>query len=164
MHNFVKILKPTEFCTLYEEIAWYVNYISIRIFFFKKKKKDLLWALIPLHLLSYSLFSLRAKLFERVAFAYYLYFLTFFHHVSSSSLLLLLLLLQNWCYCFGATGARSWVIPTAQPVRIIFSVDKAPLCFILFFTLRYWSQLSFPSLPHTHINLLCLSTWICIIF
>ena len=62
---------------------------------------------------------------------------------------------------FGATGARSWA--TAQPVSI-FSVDKAPLCFILFFTLRYWSQLSFPSLPHTHINLFCLSTWICIIF
>ena len=161
----MKILKPTEFCTLYEGIAWYVNYISIRILFLKKrKKKDLLWALIPLHLLPHSLFSLRPKLFESVAFTYHLYFLTFSHHVSSSSLLLLWLLLQNQCYYFGARGARSWVIPTAPPVSIILTADKAPLCFILFFTLRYWSQLSFPSPPHAHTNLSCLSTWICIIF
>lgn len=161
----MKILKPTEFCTLYEGIAWYVNYISIRILSLKKrkkKKKDLLWALIPLHLLPHSL--LRAKLCENVAFTYYLYFPTFSHYVSSPSLLLLLLLLQNRCYYFGARGARGWVNPPAQPVSIIFTVDKAPLCFILLFTLHYWSQLSFPSLPHAHTNLFCLSTWICIIF
>lgn len=146
----MKILKPTEFCTLYEGIAWYVNYISIRILFLKKrKKKDLLWALIPLHPLPHSLFSLQPKLFESVAFTYHLYFLTFPHHVSSSSLLLLWLLLQNRCYSFGARGARSWVILLLR-LWVSSSLQTRPLC-ALFCSLPFVTDLNSPfPLHHMH--------------
>lgn len=145
----MKILKPTEFCTLYEGIAWYVNYISIRILFLKKrKKKDLLWALIPLHPLPHSLFSLQPKLFESVAFTISTFspFPIMYHH--------------HHCYCYdccykigvillepGVQGAELFLL---LRLWVSSSLQTRPLC-ALFCSLPFVTDLNSPfPLHHMH--------------
>ena len=160
----MKILKLTEFCTLFEEIAWYVNYISIRIFFFKKKEKRS--SLSPHSPSSTTLFFvlLKSKTFWKSCF----YLLSLLSHLFPSCIIIIIVIViivvTKLVLLFWSHRCKEMSYSYCSTCEYHLQCGQGPfvLYFVLYPSLLISTLLSL-STKYTH-KFVCLSTWICIIF